>query len=57
MEFLECFCLRGVHGVHVKLSVGMCDITISCDSHMHIPSDIGSIVAALAPTQCTGIDG
>ena len=37
------------HGLNdLKLSAGMCDVTVSCDSHMHIPNDIHvHVVAAL----------
>ena len=33
----------------LKLSAGMCDITVSCDNHIHIPSDMASVVAVLVP--------
>ena len=34
----------------LKLTTGMCDVTISCDSHIHMLNDIASIVVALVPT-------
>ena len=32
-----------------KLSTGMCDVAMSCDSHAYIPNDIASIVVVLIP--------
>ena len=41
------FC-HGLNGLN--LSAGMCDVIVSCDSHMHIPNDIHvHVVAVLIP--------
>ena len=42
--YISCHVLKGL-----KLSVEICDITVSCDSRMHIPNNIASIVVVLVP--------
>ena len=39
-----CHVLNGL-----KISTGMCDVTLSCDSHIHIPNSIASIVVTRIP--------
>ena len=42
--YVFCCMLNGL-----KLSAGICDVTVSCDSHVHNARGIASIVAVLIP--------